>query len=159
MPVQRYRQVLGALLLSSDSGDIDDAVRNVRFDILSVFGVALAVTIAAVALSSPAPSRGRSAASPMSPSACARGHGRQIDIPDFTRRRDEIGDLSGSLRDMTAALWQRMDAIERFAADVAHEIKNPLTSLRSAVETVARIEDPQAAEAADGASSSTMSSG
>ena len=71
------------------------------------------------------------------------GHGRQIDIPDFSRRRDEIGNLSGSLRDMTAALWQRMDAIERFAADVAHEIKNPLTSLRSAVETVSRIEVPQ----------------
>jgi two-component system sensor histidine kinase ChvG len=71
-----------------------------------------------------------------------RGHGRQIDIPDFTRRRDEIGDLSGTLRDMTAALWQRMDAIERFAADVAHEIKNPLTSLHSAVETAARLEDP-----------------
>jgi len=72
-----------------------------------------------------------------------RGQGRQIDIPDFTRRRDEIGDLSGALRDMTAALWARMDAIERFAADVAHEIKNPLPSLRSAVETVARLEDPK----------------
>ncbi|HEY4164965.1 MAG TPA: HAMP domain-containing sensor histidine kinase, partial [Dongiaceae bacterium] len=55
---------------------------------------------------------------------------------------DEIGDLSGALRDMTEAVWRRMDAIERFAADVAHEIKNPLSSLRSAVETVARIEDP-----------------
>src|SRR5262249_61074637 len=55
----------------------------------------------------------------------------------------ESGDLSGALRDMTGALWARMDAIERFAADVAHEIKNPLTSLRSAVETVARLEDPR----------------
>jgi two-component system, OmpR family, sensor histidine kinase ChvG len=71
-----------------------------------------------------------------------RGSGRQMAIPDFTRRGDEIGELSGALREMTSALWQRMDAIERFAADVAHEIKNPLTSLRSAVETAARIEDP-----------------
>jgi two-component system sensor histidine kinase ChvG len=63
-------------------------------------------------------------------------------IPDFSARGDEIGDLSGALREMTSALWQRMDAIERFAADVAHEIKNPLTSLRSAVETAARIQDP-----------------
>ena len=66
-----------------------------------------------------------------------------VEIPDFTRRGDEIGDLSGALRDMTEALWLRMDAIESFAADVAHEIKNPLTSLRSAVETVARIDDPE----------------
>jgi two-component system sensor histidine kinase ChvG len=72
-----------------------------------------------------------------------RFHGRQVLIPDFGRRGDEIGDLSASLREMTGALWTRMDAIERFAADVAHEIKNPLTSLRSAVETAARVDDPQ----------------
>ena len=72
----------------------------------------------------------------------ARGRGARVEIPDFTRRGDEIGDLSGSLREMTDALWQRMSAIESFAADVAHEIKNPLSSLRSAVETAARIEDP-----------------
>jgi len=71
------------------------------------------------------------------------GKGRQYELPDFTRRGDEIGDLSDSLRAMTEALWHRLDAIEAFAADVAHEIKNPLTSLRSAVETVARVEDPE----------------
>jgi two-component system, OmpR family, sensor histidine kinase ChvG len=71
-----------------------------------------------------------------------RGQGARASIPDFTRRRDEIGDLSGALRDMTDALWHRMEEIENFAADVAHEIKNPLTSLRSAVETAARITDP-----------------
>jgi two-component system sensor histidine kinase ChvG len=59
----------------------------------------------------------------------------RVDIPDFTRRRDEIGHLSGALRDMTNALYSRIAAIESFAADVAHELKNPLTSLRSAVET------------------------
>jgi len=71
------------------------------------------------------------------------GRGQETEIPDFTKRGDEIGDLSGSLRDMTQALWTRMEAIESFAADVAHEIKNPLTSLRSAVETAARLDDPQ----------------
>jgi two-component system, OmpR family, sensor histidine kinase ChvG len=60
----------------------------------------------------------------------------RVDIPDFTRRRDEIGHLSGSLREMTKALYSRIAAIESFAADVAHELKNPLTSLRSAVETL-----------------------
>ena len=59
-----------------------------------------------------------------------------MEIPDFTRRRDEIGHLSGTLRDMTNALYSRIEAIESFAADVAHELKNPLTSLRSAVETL-----------------------
>ena len=141
VPVQRYRQVMGALLMSSEGGAIDDAVRSVRFDILKVFGVALAITILLSLYMA------RTIARPIRRLAeiadrVRRGHGRQIDIPDFTRRRDEVGDLSGALRDMTAALWARMDAIERFAADVAHEIKNPLTSLRSAVETVARLEEP-----------------
>jgi len=60
----------------------------------------------------------------------------RVEIPDFTHRRDEIGHLSGALRDMTDALYNRIEAIEMFAADVAHELKNPLTSLRSAVETL-----------------------
>jgi len=60
----------------------------------------------------------------------------RVEIPDLTHRKDEIGDLSGALRDMTRALYSRIEAIERFAADVAHELKNPLTSLRSAVETL-----------------------
>jgi two-component system, OmpR family, sensor histidine kinase ChvG len=60
----------------------------------------------------------------------------RVEIPDFTRRRDEIGHLSGALRDMTGALYTRIEAIESFAADVAHELRNPLTSLRSAVETL-----------------------
>jgi two-component system sensor histidine kinase ChvG len=65
-----------------------------------------------------------------------RGIKSREQIPDFTARSDEIGHLSGALREMTRALYSRIDAIERFAADVAHELKNPLTSLRSAVETL-----------------------
>ena len=65
-----------------------------------------------------------------------RGVKSRQEIPDFTDRPDEIGHLSGALRDMTKALYNRIDAIESFAADVAHELKNPLTSLRSAVETL-----------------------
>jgi two-component system sensor histidine kinase ChvG len=67
----------------------------------------------------------------------------RVEIPDFTYRRDEIGHLSRSLREMTNALYSRIAAIESFAADVAHELKNPLTSLRSAVETLPLAKTPE----------------
>ena len=142
VPIQRYRQVLGALLLSKDGAEVTASVYDRRSDILMVFAVAFAVTVLlslylAGALARPI--RRLAAAADQVRS----GKGRRLQIPDFTRRDDEIGDLSGALREMTATLWARMDAIEGFAADVAHEIKNPLTSLRSAVETVARLEDPE----------------
>jgi two-component system sensor histidine kinase ChvG len=141
VPVTRYKQVLGVVLLSKGSAEIESAVRAVRFEILRVFVIALGVTVLLsvyLAGSIVQPIRRLAAAA----ERVRRGHGRQVAIPDLTQRHDEIGDLSGSLRDMTSALWLRMDAIERFAADVAHEIKNPLTSLKSAVETAARVEDP-----------------
>jgi two-component system, OmpR family, sensor histidine kinase ChvG len=140
-PVQRFKQVLGAVLLTANSDDIDAAVRAVRFDILKVFAVVLALTVLLslyLASAIARPVRRLAAAA----DRVRHGHGEADEIPDFTRRRDEIGDLSASLRDMTEALWQRIEANESFAADVAHEIKNPLTSLRSAVETVARVGDP-----------------
>ncbi len=142
VPVQRYKQVLGAVMLSSDSSEIEQAVRSVRFQILKVFCIALGVTVLLsiyLAGTIARPIRRLAAAA----ERVRRGHGRPVLIPDFTRRGDEIGDLSGALREMTSALWRRIDAIEHFAADVAHEIKNPLTSLRSAVETAARVDDPQ----------------
>ncbi|AWK86237.1 stimulus-sensing domain-containing protein [Azospirillum thermophilum] len=141
VPVQRYREVLGAVLLSRGGGEIDRAIRSVRFDILRVFAVSLLVTVAMslyLAGTIARPIRRLAQAA----DRLRAGHGRHTEIPDLTARGDEIGELSGVLRDMTAALWARMDAIERFAADVAHEIKNPLTSLRSAVETANRISDP-----------------
>jgi len=141
VPVQRYRQVLGALMLSKDGAVVDAAVDDRRRDILIVCGVALAVTVMLsfyLAGTIARPIRRLAQAADQVRS----GKGRQFEIPDFSRRGDEIGDLSDSLRAMTDALWARLDAIEAFAADVAHEIKNPLTSLRSAVETVARVEDP-----------------
>jgi two-component system sensor histidine kinase ChvG len=76
----------------------------------------------------------------------AKGRIAHLSLPDYSRREDEIGDLSSVLRAMTAALSQRLDAIERFAADVSHEIKNPLTSLRSAMETFLRTEKPELRE-------------
>ncbi len=141
VPVQRYKQVLGALMLSKGSQDIDEALLQERVDILKVFAVALAVTVALSVYLAGAIAR------PIRRLADAaeqvrQGLSRLHSIPDFAGRGDEIGDLAISLKDMTEALWLRMDAIEAFAADVSHEIKNPLTSLRSAVETVARVKAP-----------------
>ncbi len=140
VPVQRYKEVLGAVMLSSVNGDIETELRNVRFELLRIFAVALLVTVLlSVYLAS-------TIARPIHRLAeaaeRAQGRGARIEIPDLTQRGDEIGDLSRSLRDMTNALWLRMSAIESFASDVAHEIKNPLSSLRSAVETAVRISDP-----------------
>jgi two-component system sensor histidine kinase ChvG len=127
-------------LLSIGSSEIEEELRTVRLELLRIFGVALLVTVLLsfyLAGTIARPIRRLAAAAER-----ARGRGARVEIPDFTGRGDEIGDLSGSLREMTDALWQRMSAIESFAADVAHEIKNPLSSLRSAVETAIRIEDP-----------------
>ena len=140
VPVQRYKQVLGAVMLSSGNGEIEEELRTVRLELLRIFGVALLVTILLslyLAGTIARPIRLLAAAAER-----ARGRGARVEIPDFAGRGDEIGELSRSLREMTDTLWQRMRAIESFAADVAHEIKNPLSSLRSAVETAARIEDP-----------------
>ena len=140
VPVQRYKQVLGAVMLSSGNGEIEEELRTVRLELLRIFGVALLVTILLslyLAGTIARPIRRLAAAAER-----ARGRGARVEIPDFAGRGDEIGELSRSLREMTDTLWQRMSAIESFAADVAHEIKNPLSSLRSAVETAARIDDP-----------------
>ncbi len=142
VPVQRLRVVLGAVLVTKDTDAVQAALQSVREDILTVSAAVLAITVLLslyLAGTITRPVNRLAAAA----DAVRRGHGRKHQIPDLTSRRDEIGDLSGAMRDMIAALWNRMDAIERFAADVAHEIKNPLTSLRSAVETIQRVQDPE----------------
>jgi len=142
VPVQRFRAVRGALMLSTQGADIDDMVEAERLAILKVFLVATAVMVVLSILLA------GTIAEPVRRLADAAESVRhrirsRVEIPDFTRRRDEIGHLSGTLRDMTNALYSRIEAIESFAADVAHELKNPLTSMRSAVETlpVARTEE------------------
>jgi two-component system sensor histidine kinase ChvG len=141
VPVQRFKQVLGAVMVSTTSVEIENAVREVRIGILKVFAAGIAITVLLslyLGGTIARPIRRLAAAA----DAVRRSLRREQQIPDFTGRRDEIGDLSGALREMTEALWLRMDAVESFAADVAHEIKNPLTSLRSAVETAVRLSDP-----------------
>ncbi len=141
VPLQRYKQVLGAVMLSTSDREIQDELRTIRLELLRIFGVTLLVTVLLslyLASTIVRPVRRLAAAAQR-----ARGRGARIEIPEGTARNDEIGELADSLREMTDALWRRMSAIESFAADVAHEIKNPLSSLRSAVETVARIGDPE----------------
>ncbi|QDC01806.1 sensor histidine kinase [Mesorhizobium sp. 8] len=135
VPIQRFRAVLGVLLLSTEGGDIDKIVAAERKAILRVFGIAALVTaILSLLLASTiaTPLRRLSAAAVR----VRRGVKNREEIPDFSDRQDEIGNLSLAVRDMTNALYARIEAIESFAADVSHELKNPLTSLRSAVETL-----------------------
>lgn len=137
VPVARFRRVLGALLLTSDLSDIQEIVRNEQITTLKIFAAGLAITLLLSFF------LGRTIARPIRKLARAaervrRAIGREENIPLFAERNDEIGDLSRSLSDMTQALYNQIDAIETFAADVAHELKNPLSSMRSAVETLGR---------------------
>ncbi len=135
VPVLRSRTIHGALMLSTQGDDIDQMVTAERLAILKVGGVATAVMIVlSLLLASTIAGPVRRLAD--SAERVRRRIKTRVEIPDFTLRRDEIGHLSGALRDMTDALYNRIEAIETFAADVSHELKNPLTSLRSAVETM-----------------------
>lgn len=145
VPIQRFRAVLGALVLSTRGGEIDKVLRGERKIVLFTFLVAVLVTMLLSILLAGTiaePIRRLSDAA----ERVRRGVNNRVEIPDFTSRRDEIGHLSGSLRDMTTALYNRIDAIEAFAADVSHELKNPLTSLRSAVETLPYAKTPDQRE-------------
>ncbi|MEO0992405.1 MAG: stimulus-sensing domain-containing protein [Pseudomonadota bacterium] len=147
VPIVRVDAIIGVLVLSTEGGDIDHVVSSERVVIVQVFVIAalvsmglsilLANTIAHPIrrLAAAAEGSGTSAGRPLNP--------ERVEIPDMTRRTDEIGELSGALIRMTEALYKRIEAIESFASDVAHEIKNPLTSLRSAVETMQYAKTPE----------------
>lgn len=135
VPVQRFRAVLGVLQLSTQGGDIDKIVTAERYAMIRVFAVAVVVNIILSLLLA------GTIANPLRRLSAAAVRVRKSikmreEIPDFSDRQDEIGNLSLAVRDMTQSLYARIDAIESFAADVSHELKNPLTSLRSAVETL-----------------------
>ena len=145
VPIQRSRVIAGALLLSTRDGEIDEIVQAERWGIVRVFLIAAMVTgtlsiLLAGTIAGPVRKLSDAA------ERVRRGVKSREEIPDFSDRKDEIGQLSQSLRAMTNTLYQRMDAIEAFAADVAHELKNPLTSLRSAVETLPLAKNPDARE-------------
>jgi two-component system sensor histidine kinase ChvG len=138
VPIQRQNVVRGALLLSTQGGDIDAVIASERWAILRFFLVLAAVMfVLSLSLAGTIAEPVRKLAE--AAERVRRGIKSRQQIPDFTARSDEIGHLSHALRDMTQALYNRIDAIESFAADVAHELKNPLTSLRSAVEILPRV--------------------
>ncbi len=140
-PVERARHTVGIVVLTRAAREVDNALFTIRMSILSLTLIALVLTVALSWYLS------RTIARPLLRLARAahdmrEGRGRAGTVSRrLLGRRDEIGELAQALSESATALWARMDAIERFAADVAHEIKNPLTSIRSAIETLRRIED------------------
>ncbi|HEY7581432.1 MAG TPA: stimulus-sensing domain-containing protein [Acetobacteraceae bacterium] len=142
-PVERDHKTVGIILLTRDAHEVDTSLFAVRISILALFGLALALTVLLswyLSLTIARPIlRLAGAAAEM-----REGHGRAGSVPaPLLKRRDEVGALATALYDSAQALFARMDAIEKFAADVAHEIKNPLSSIRSAIETLRRIQDPE----------------
>jgi len=136
VPIRRVQAIYG--VVTAEIGGIDQLVEEARVSILPFFGLAVAAAILSSLLLTTTiaqPIRQLAvAADKVREGIAAAGRAR---IPDFTTRKDEIGELSGSLKSMTQAIYARIDAIESFAADVSHELKNPLTSIRSAAETLA----------------------
>jgi len=141
-PIRWHDDVLGVVLLTRSGRMIEEAITSVRYEVVRIFAVALLVNVLLSLYLA------RILAEPIRCLAMAAeqviwGRVRLPELPDYSSRNDEIGDLSTALRTMTAIIAARLGAIERFAADVAHEIKNPLSSLASAVETVGRVETPE----------------
>ena len=139
-PILQNGVAVGVVAVTSAAGEIDKLVRGERERVLQMFVIATLVSIGlSLVLAS-------TIANPLADLAAAAELGRDKDarkmnpgrirIPDLTARPDEIGRLSGALRGMVSALYNRIDGNEQFVADVAHEIKNPLASLRSAVGTL-----------------------
>jgi two-component system sensor histidine kinase ChvG len=138
IPIRRVRAPLGVLTI--EAGDFNEVLAAQRKNLIPFILVAVAVSLLSSLLLA------RFVARPVVALAHAAdrvrlSRARAISLPDLAGRDDEIGDLTRALQAMTAALSHRMDAIEAFAADVAHEIRNPLTSIRSAVETLDLVQE------------------
>ena len=141
-PARRGAQAVGIVLLTREAREVDERLFEIRASVLGLFVLALFLTVAVSLYLA------RTLANPILQLAGAaaemrQGKGRSGSVPEhLLERQDEIGILARDLQAAALALWARIDANERFAADVAHELKNPLTSVRSAIETLRRVEDP-----------------
>jgi two-component system, OmpR family, sensor histidine kinase ChvG len=140
-PVERDKHTVGIVLLTREAREVEESLQSIRLSIIALFGLALALTVLLswyLSLTIARPIlRLADAANDM-----REGKGRTGSVSrSLLGRRDEVGELANAVSDSASALWARMDATEQFAADVAHELKNPLSSIRSAIETLMRIED------------------
>ncbi|MGG5887630.1 stimulus-sensing domain-containing protein [Falsiroseomonas sp. HC035] len=141
-PARRGAASVGIVLLTREAREVDQRLLDIRVSVLVLFAIALVLTVLlslylSRTIATPILQLARSAA------AMREGEGRGGSVPaPLLKREDEIGVLARDLQTAARALWARIDANERFAADVAHELRNPLTSVRSAIETLRRIEDP-----------------
>ncbi len=141
-PARRGGQSVGIVLLTREAREVDERLFQIRASVLLLFGTALLLTVMLSFYLA------RTIATPMLDLARAtqrirEGEGREQSVPEpLLARNDEIGTLARDLQNSARALWARIDANERFAADVAHELRNPLTSVRSALETLRRVENP-----------------
>ncbi|MFM1958883.1 MAG: hypothetical protein RL588_400 [Pseudomonadota bacterium] len=140
-PIRHVQAVLGVLTV--EAGDVDSIIARQRAALIPFILLSIGVSLLSSALLTslialPVRRLARAA------DRVRLSRVRSISLPDLSRRTDELGDLTRALEAMTDAQSERMGAIERFAADVAHEIRNPLTSLRSAVETLDLVSDPEA---------------
>ncbi len=136
VPIRRMRAVQGVLLLSTKPGEIDDILMEERLGILALAIIALLAAIMTSFLLA------RTVAGPMRRLSAAAEHvsgniAARHELPQFMNRKDEVGQMASAFRSMTAALYRRIEASEKFAADVAHELKNPLTAARSTAEALA----------------------
>lgn len=142
-PVQNLKQVMGVVYVTKEGTHIHDSINQAKLQILRIFSGVFVLTLVLSAYLTTriaSPLKRLSAAAERVQRTQGTGSGA---LPDLSKRKDEIGDLSLALRAMTEALEKRLDSIERFAADVAHELKNPLTSLRSAVETASIVKNKE----------------
>lgn len=143
VPIQYRKAVQGVLLLSTRPGEIDEILAEERNSILGLALVALAATLLASFLLA------RTIAGPMRRLSEAAENvsfnfNARHALPEFARRADEVGQMATSFQNMTQSLYRRIEASERFAQDVAHELKNPLTAARSTAEALAYAKTPAA---------------
>jgi two-component system sensor histidine kinase ChvG len=141
-PIRRTDKVIGVLLMATRDGDIDGILRKERHMISWVFAIAVITTALSAAFLA------KTIAGPMRRLSEAAERVRNSmrtreDFPAFANRKDEIGQMAGSFRDMTAAMYRRIELSEKFAADVAHELKNPITAVRSATESLSYVQSDE----------------